>query len=158
MGPRVPFPEAGGQGEARFQKRREEKSLQRFEMLILMVAIGGAVGAVARYGMGGWVQSLVRTSFPMGTLVVNALGSMLLGFLFLLLEGLALSPETRALVTIGFLGAFTTFSTFSYEAIVLFQGGEWMRGGVYVGSSVALGLAGVLAGMALGSIVLHMKG
>jgi len=127
-------------------------------MLILMVAVGGAVGAVARYGLGGWVQGLVSTSFPMGTLVVNALGSMILGFTFLVMEGLALSAEVRAMVAIGFLGAFTTFSTFSYEAVVLFQGGEWMRGGVYVGGSVVLGLAGVMAGLALGSFFLHMRG
>ena len=79
-------------------------------MLILMVAVGGAVGAVARYGLGGWVQGLISTSFPMGTLVVNALGSMILGFAFLVMEGLALSAEVRAMVAIGFLGAFTTFS------------------------------------------------
>ncbi len=116
------------------------------------------MGAVARYGLGGWVQGLISTSFPMGTLVVNALGSMILGFAFLVMEGLALSAEVRAMVAIGFLGAFTTFSTFSYEAVVLFQGGEWMRAGVYVGGSVILGLAGVLAGLALGSFFLHLRG
>ena len=127
-------------------------------MLILMVAAGGALGAVARYGLGGWVQGFSPTSFPLGTLVVNVLGSFLLGFAFYFLEGLALSAETRSMVTIGFLGAFTTFSTFSYEAIVLFQGGEWTRGGLYVGSSVVLGLVGVAAGLILGSVLLHGRG
>jgi CrcB protein len=94
----------------------------------------------------------------MGTLVVNVLGSVLLGFSFLVMESLALSAEVRAMVAIGFLGAFTTFSTFSYEAMVLFEGGEWMRAGGYVGGSVLLGLLGVLGGMALGSFFLHLRG
>lgn len=127
-------------------------------MLIFMVAVGGAFGAVARYGLGGWVQGFVSTSFPMGTLAVNALGSALLGFCFLVMESLALSAEIRAMVVIGLLGAFTTFSTFSYEAVVLFQGGEWARAALYVGGSVVLGLMGVLGGLALGSFFLHPKG
>lgn len=127
-------------------------------MLIFMVAVGGGIGAVARYGVGGWVQGFSSTSFPLGTLAVNALGSFLLGLSFYLLESLAVSAETRAMVTMGFLGSFTTFSTFSYEAIVLLEGGEWARGGMYVGGSLALGLMGVIGGLALGSLLLHARG
>ena len=127
-------------------------------MLILMVAMGGALGAVARYGLSGWVQGLLSTSFPLGTLVVNVVGSFLLGLSFILLESLALSPGTRSMVTIGFLGAFTTFSTFSYEAIVLLGGGEWGRGGMYIGGSLVLGLLGVVAGLGLGSFLLQARG
>lgn len=127
-------------------------------MLIVMVAVGGALGAVARYGLGGWVQGFVSTSFPLGTLAVNVLGSFLLGLSFYLLESLAVSAETRAMVTIGFLGAFTTFSTFSYEAVVLLEGGEWARGGAYVGGSLVLGLVGVGVGLALGSLLLQARG
>ena len=126
--------------------------------MILMVAVGGAFGAVARYGLGGWVQGLLSTSFPLGTLAVNVLGSFVLGFSFYLLEGLALSAETRSMVTIGFLGSFTTFSTFSYEAVVLLEGGEWLRGGMYVGGSLILGLVGVVGGLALGFVVLQARG
>ncbi|MFH1763694.1 MAG: fluoride efflux transporter CrcB [Gemmatimonadota bacterium] len=97
-------------------------------MLILMIALGGALGAVARYGLGGWVQSLLNTTFPIGTLAVNVVGSFVLGLSLLLFECLAWSAEVRTLVTIGFLGAYTTFSTFSYEAIVLLEGGEWAKG------------------------------
>ena len=118
-------------------------------MLILMVAVGGAVGAVARYGLSGWVQGFPTTSFPLGTLVVNVLGSFLLGFVFYLLEALALSAETRSMVTIGFLGSFTTFSTFSFETVALLQEGQWLRAGLYAGGSVALGLIAMVAGMAL---------
>jgi len=127
-------------------------------MLIFMVAVGGALGAVARYGLGGWVQGFVRTSFPLGTLAVNVIGSFLLGLSFYLMESLAFSAETRAMTTIGFLGAFTTFSTFSYEAVVLLEGGEWARGGMYVGGSLVLGLVGVGGGLALGSLLLQARG
>ncbi|MGW8264914.1 MAG: fluoride efflux transporter CrcB [Longimicrobiales bacterium] len=127
-------------------------------MLIFMVAVGGGIGAVARYGVGGWVQGFSSTSFPLGTLAVNVLGSFLLGLSFYLLESLAVSAETRAMVTMGFLGSFTTFSTFSYEAIVLLEGGEWARGGMYLGGSLALGLMGVIGGLALGSLLLHARG
>ncbi|MFC1574547.1 fluoride efflux transporter CrcB [Gemmatimonadota bacterium] len=127
-------------------------------MLILMVAAGGAAGAVARYSLSGWVQSLVGSTFPMGTLVVNGLGSFLLGLSLYFFSNLAMTPEVRSMVTIGFLGGFTTFSTFSYETTVLLEGGEWLRGGMYVGGSLILGLAGVVAGMALGSFILQGRG
>lgn len=127
-------------------------------MLILVVALGGAFGAMARYGLSGWVQGFMNTTFPLGTLVVNVVGSFLLGFALYLLESTAPTTEVRSFVTIGFLGAFTTFSTFSYEAVVLLQGGEWTRGGLYVGGSLVLGLMGILMGLGLGSFVLQTRG
>ena len=127
-------------------------------MLILVVALGGAFGAMARYGASGWVQGFMNTTFPLGTLVVNVVGSFLLGFALYLLESTAPTTEVRSFVTIGFLGAFTTFSTFSYEAVVLLQGGEWARGGLYVGGSLVLGLMGILMGLGLGSFVLQTRG
>ena len=127
-------------------------------MLLMVIALGGALGAVARYGISGWVQGWMNTTFPLGTLVVNVTGSFLLGLSLYLLESTAPTTEMRSFVTIGFLGAFTTFSTFSYEAVVLLQGGEWARGGLYVGGSLALGLVGVLMGLGLGSFVLQARG
>jgi len=127
-------------------------------MILFMVAVGGALGAVARYGLSGWVQGFLPTSFPLGTMVVNVLGSFLLGLSFYFLESLALTAEVRSLITIGFLGAFTTFSTFSYEAVVLLEGGEWSRGGLYIGGSLFLGLGGILAGMAVASLILQTRG
>jgi CrcB protein len=94
----------------------------------------------------------------MGTLVVNVLGSFLLGVSLPLFESLAWSPEVRTMVAIGFLGAFTTYSTFSYEALVLLEGGEWVRAGTYMGGSLFLGLAAVLMGMAVASFLLHTRG
>jgi len=127
-------------------------------MLVLMIALGGALGAVARYGLSGWVQAAMGTTFPMGTLVVNVLGSFLLGLSLPLFESLAWSAETRTMLTMGFLGAFTTYSTFSYEAVVLFEGGEWTRGGLYMGGSLLLGLAGIVSGMAFASFLLQTRG
>lgn len=127
-------------------------------MLIAMIALGGAFGAVARYGLSGWVQSQMATTFPLGTLAVNLLGSFLLGLSLPLFESLAWSAETRTVVTMGFLGAFTTYSTFSYEAVVLLEGGEWARGGIYMGGSLLLGLASVVAGMATASFLLQARG
>ena len=127
-------------------------------MLLMVVALGGALGAMARYGLSGWVQGWGSTTFPIGTMAVNIVGSFLLGLSLYLLESTAPTAELRAFVTIGFLGAFTTFSTFSYEAVVLLQGGEWTRGGLYVGGSLLLGLMGILMGLGLGSFVLQTRG
>ena len=127
-------------------------------MNLLVIALGGAFGAVARYGLGGWIQNLTDTTFPMGTLVVNVLGSFLLGLSLPFFENLAWSMEVRTMIAIGFLGAFTTFSTFSYEAIVLLEGGEWARAGLYIGGNLVLGLVAVFMGMAAASFMLHTRG
>lgn len=127
-------------------------------MLLLMIALGGAAGAVARYGLSGWVQDLLGTTFPMGTMMVNVIGSFLLGLSVPLFESLAWSAEVRTMVTIGFLGAFTTYSTFSYEAVVLLEGGEWTRAGTYMGGSLLLGLVAVVGGMAVASFMLQTRG
>lgn len=115
--------------------------------LLLMVAAGGALGAVARYGLSGWVQSVTDGTFPWGTLVVNVLGCFFLGFAFRVLQLSALAPALRGAVTVGFLGAFTTFSTFGLETVGLLQDGRWARAAAYVGASVAVGVVAVLAGL-----------
>lgn len=116
---------------------------------LLAVAAGGAVGAVARYLAAGWVQNLTGGFFPWGTFVVNAVGCLLLGFSLAWLQATLVSAEMRDLVTIGFLGSFTTFSTFSYETLAMLRDGEWLHAGGYALGSLALGLAAVLAGGAL---------
>lgn len=91
---------------------------------LIAIAGGGAVGALARFWVSGGVYALLGKSFPWGTLTVNVLGSFVMGFLFVLfLERLAAAPEWRAAVLVGFLGAFTTFSTFSIETLALMEQG-----------------------------------
>jgi len=127
-------------------------------MSLLFVALGGAAGAVTRYGVSGWVYTRFSDSFPWGTLVVNVLGSLLLGFFLAYAESSIVSPELRRAVTIGFLGAFTTFSTFAYESVALMEDGEWLRAGGYVAGSLILGVGAVLAGLALASTLLETRG
>lgn len=95
---------------------------------ILNIALGGAIGAVMRYLVSTGVHSMLGRGFPYGTLTVNVVGSFLMGFLFVyFMERSSLGPEWRALVLIGFLGAFTTFSTFSLETLNLIQSGAMVR-------------------------------
>ena len=115
-------------------------------LTLFLIALAGALGALARYGLGGWVHGL-GGGFPWGTLVVNVLGSFLLGLAFRTLEALAASTEIRHALTIGFLGSFTTFSAFSFETVELAQAGEWGRAALYAGGSVLLGVAAAALGI-----------
>lgn len=118
-------------------------------MTLAYVALGGALGAVARYGLSGWVHARLGETFPWGTLVVNLLGCLLLGAAVRWLQVSAAHPSVRPFLLIGLLGAFTTFSTFSYEAVALLQEGQWARATLYVGGSVAIGLLALLIGMSV---------
>ena len=92
---------------------------------LLWIAMGGAAGAMARYGVSGWVYNVMGRHFPWGTLTVNVLGSFLMGFLFdLLTERWMVPPHIRSALLVGGLGAFTTFSTFSLETLNLVDRGE----------------------------------
>lgn len=113
----------------------------------LYVAIGGAVGSVARYQLGGWVQARLGAQFPFGTLTVNVLGSFLLGVVMLVgLRSEALSPGARLALSVGLMGGFTTYSTFNYETLRLVEQGGWL----WAALNVAATVAGCLAAGALG--------
>jgi CrcB protein len=115
----------------------------------VVVGVGGALGAIARYYTTDWVRTALGAEMPWGTLAVNVLGSLLLGFLFVWLEHRAPSNVSRELLAIGFLGSFTTFSTFSYETVALVRAGESLRAGGYALGSVLLGVMAVLVGAGL---------
>jgi CrcB protein len=125
---------------------------------LLAVASGGALGAVARYLASGWVQDWTGSFFPWGTFAVNVAGCVLLGFSMTWMQTSFSSTEARELITVGLLASFTTFSTFSYEAIAMVRDGELLRAGGYVLGSVMLGLAGVVAGSALAGSLLRARG
>jgi fluoride exporter len=126
-------------------------------MIYLVIAAGGALGALARYALGGWVHSWAGAALPWGTLAANVLGAILLGLTVRLAQQVALSPNGRAFLAIGFCGAFTTFSTFSYETVALLRDGEWGRATAYSLGSLVLGLVGVLAGFRLALLLLQRR-
>jgi len=117
-------------------------------LLILLVGVGGFIGAVMRYLMTNWVQDVLHTlSWPYGTLAVNLTGCLLIGLLAGLTETRSLlTPETRALLLVGVLGGFTTFSTFSYETFQLLRDGQLLSAFSSVGLQVCVGLAAVWIG------------
>ncbi len=114
---------------------------------VLLVGLGGFCGAVARYLVSGLMLK-VSAEFPWGTLVVNVLGSFLLGFLMALVtETLAISPNERLFLAIGFLGSFTTFSTFIYETNSLLDEGELLLAGSNILASLLCGFFGLRLGI-----------
>jgi len=115
---------------------------------LLPVAIGSALGGVARYAMTTIVNDRANAAFPVGTLAVNVLGCLMIGILVQLLTG-RMSPAVQLLLTTGFCGGFTTFSTFSFESIELVQAGLWQRAVAYVLLSVAGGLGAFWLGQTL---------
>jgi CrcB protein len=127
-------------------------------MLLVYLALGGVLGTLLRYGMGGWVHSWAGTSLPWGTLAINVLGSLILGFTMRASQSLLISPELRAFITIGFCGAFTTFSTYTYETVALMQKGEWLRALMYALGSLVVGLLAVIAGFAAAARLLRAGG
>ena len=126
-------------------------------MTLFVIGLGGALGAISRYLTSGWVQTLSESFFPWGTMAVNVLGSLVLGFLMVWLQSTAASAEVRSLITVGFLGSFTTFSTFSYETSVMLRDGEWWRAGGYTAGSVLLGLMAVGAGAFLAAALTQTR-
>lgn len=128
-------------------------------MLIwLYIAVGSGLGGVSRYVVGTAIQQRFGLAFPVGTLVINITGSLLLGFILrLALGGTQISPETRALLTTGFCGGYTTFSTFTYDTAVMFESGQYRRAAAYVTLSVVLSLLATFAGFAIAQSALTFR-
>ena len=120
--------------------------------LLLIIMLGGALGTAARYGVSVWMAERVGEAFPWGTLLVNVLGSFIIGLFGGLTssDGIWIVPTwARAFVMIGMLGGFTTFSSFSLQTIQLIQDGQYLPAGAYVLSSLLLCLMGTAAGVGL---------
>ena len=118
--------------------------------VVLWVAIGGALGSMARYGVNVWSGRVFGTEFPWHTLVVNVLGCFIMGLLTgLMAQKLNVSQEVRAFLTTGILGGFTTFSAFSLDVALLVERKATLAAGAYVAASVLLSLAAVFAGLHL---------
>ncbi len=115
---------------------------------LLFLAGAGAAGAVSRYALSGWTYRVFGERFPYGTLAVNVLGSFLIGLVMqAALSADLLSREARVAATVGFLGAFTTFSTFSYETMKAIEDGEWTKAGANVVLNVLLCLGAIWLGL-----------
>jgi CrcB protein len=118
---------------------------------LLAIAIGGAVGAVLRFMVSTSVHRVMGKDFPYGTLTVNVLGSLLMGFLFIMLvERQISSIELRSGILFGVLGAFTTFSSFSFETLALMESGDWVKAMMNVLLSLSACLLATWVGLGIG--------
>lgn len=118
------------------------------------IALGGALGAMGRYFLSTWIYSKSDFVFPWGTFAVNMLGSFLLGLVYVWgTEKLAMSPNARAFLAVGFIGAFTTFSTFSLETLNVIKDGEIKTALLYTIGSLVLGLVSVWLGTGLAGLL-----
>lgn len=121
---------------------------------LIWLAVAGAVGALARYGLAGFVQRLYAGGFPIGTVAVNVAGCFLFGLLWAVLEDkVQVGGEMRAVLFTGFLGAFTTFSTFIFETRQLLVESQYVLAVVNVGVQNTLGLVSLILGFAIGRLI-----
>jgi CrcB protein len=122
--------------------------------MILSIAAGGALGAVARHFLSHRVALLAGNNFPWGTMSVNILGSFLMGMMITLFaRKFSLSQEAQAFLTVGLLGGFTTFSAFSMETVLLIERNELAQAALYIAASVLLAVGGLFAGIYLGRVL-----
>jgi len=126
--------------------------------LLWYVALGSAVGGASRYALSMFIQQRASSTFPIGTLIVNVTGSLVLGFVLRYALGSpSVSAEVRALLTTGFCGGYTTFSTFSYDAMTLIEDGDYRRAAIYIGASVLVSLVAIFLGIAVAGQLLAAR-
>jgi fluoride exporter len=117
---------------------------------LFLIAVFGALGTLARYGLQGVVQIKMGSTFPFGTLLINLTGCFLLGLIGqATLNRTIISPEWRVAIAVGFFGVYTTFSSFGWETAKMLESGEWLRATSYVAASVFFGLLLSVAGIHL---------
>jgi CrcB protein len=127
----------------------------------LLLALGGALGTVARYSLNGWVLNLAGSTFPWGTLVINVSGSFAIGFFATLTEPggrVYASPASRQFFMVGICGGFTTFSAFSLQTLELARTDEWFKAGAYIVLSVVCSLVAVWLGHLAAAYLNQFKG
>jgi|SRR6516225_4004951 CrcB protein len=121
---------------------------------IVLLAVAGAIGTLTRYWLGELVQRLCGSGFPWGTLVINVTGCLLFGLIWTMAEDrLVISPQARVVALTGFMGAFTTFSTFAFETAQMLADAEWLRALGNLALQNVVGIAAVVLGFALGRFV-----
>lgn len=117
-------------------------------MEYLWISLGGVAGANVRYALGRWIANRYGAGFPYGTFLINVTGAFAIGvILTLVTESFIADPRWRLLLVVGFLGSYTTFSSYTYETFALADRGDWTRAAVYVIGSNAAGLAACVAGV-----------
>jgi fluoride exporter len=121
---------------------------------VLLISLGAVLGANLRYFLGGWIAQRWGTQFPYGTLVINLTGSLILGFFMTLLTGrFLIDPRWRLFFAVGFLGAYTTFSTYTFESLNLLLSGNWVLGTLNLLGSALLGGLAALLGVGLARLI-----
>ena len=134
--------------------RRSIASGRKTLLKYVMVGIGGFLGAIARFWLGGYVGDRMGSRFPWGTFIINCSGSFVIGFIITLLaERTHWSPNWRYLIPVGFVGAYTTFSTFEYETLRAMQDGNFVIAALNIVLSVALGFVAVWMGVVAGQAI-----
>jgi len=117
---------------------------------LFLIALFGAMGTLARYGLQGLVQIRLGSTFPYGTLLINLTGCFFLGLIGqLTLNRMLISSDMRIAIAVGFFGGYTTFSSFGWETAKMLEDGEWLRASTYVATSVVIGLFLSVAGIRL---------
>jgi CrcB protein len=140
-----------GRTAGHLRARRGERRIGG-TLRLALIAIFGAAGTLARYGLQGLVQIRTGTTFPYGTLLINLSGCFLLGLIGqFTLNRLVISPDWRVAIAVGFFGGYTTFSSFGWETAKMLEDGEWARATAYVSASVVAGLLLSVAGIRLAS-------
>ena len=128
---------------------REEEALQKY----LLIALGGALGSIARYGVGSWVAGRLGIRFPYGTLIVNITACVIIGFTMSFLgRHTDIGPAWRFLIPVGFIGAYSTFSTYEWETLIELREGAFGIAALYAVGSFAAGLGATWGGSLLGDL------
>lgn len=122
-------------------------------MQLVWLFLAGGCGCLARYAASGFVQRMYGGELPLGTFVVNVVGCLLFGIVWALADGrMLITPQTRTIILTGFMGSFTTFSTFAFESNALLEDAQWAVAAANVGGHVIVGILSVMLGMAIGRL------